>query len=127
MRIQSAYARWLTTRNVMQIDFDYRPLPIHHEFHTSTAPERALFGAFGSGKTYAVIAEALAWCLEQPGIRGAIIRKTIPELRDSTEPIFMQLVPPELWKAGDKGRSGGHLEHFTMPNGSTILFRLPKS
>lgn len=63
----------------MRIDFDQRPLPVHVPFHRSRAYERMNFGAFGSGKTYAVIDEAIAWCLEQPGIRGLITRKTIPE------------------------------------------------
>jgi len=107
----------------MQVDFTYRPLEVHRPFHTSRAFERALFGAFGSGKTYAIIAEAIAWCLEQPGIRGLIARKTAPELRDTTEPIFRELLPAELWAAGNERRSGGHMESFTFPNGSVVLFR----
>lgn len=106
-----------------QIDFAYRPLPIHHGFHTSTAYERALFGAFGSGKTYAICAEAIAWCLEQPGIRGLITRKTVPELRDTTETVFFEVLPPELRDLGVTRRSGGHVSTFTFPNGSTVLFR----
>lgn len=98
-------------------------MPIHAAFHQSSAQERALFGAFGSGKTYAIVAEAIAWCLEQPGIRGLICRKTAPELRDTVEPIFKEMVPPELWKAGDPRRTGGHMESFTFPNGSKVLFR----
>lgn len=106
-----------------QIDFTYRPLPIHHGFHTSKAYERALFGAFGSGKTYAICAEAIAWCLEQPGIRGLITRKTVPELRDTTETVFFEVLPPELRELGVATRSGGHYASFTFPNGSTVLFR----
>src|SRR5450759_3773568 len=107
----------------MRIVFDNKPLPIHEAFHKSSAYERMNFGAFGSGKTYAVMDEVHAWALEQPGIRGLIIRKTVPELRDATEPIFRELLPPELWMAGNEARSGGHMERFTFPNGSTILFR----
>lgn len=107
----------------MNIDFQYRPLPIHHGFHTSTAYERALFGAFGSGKTYAIAAEAIAWCLEQPGIRGLITRKTVPELRDTTETVFFEVLPPELREMGEIRRSGGHVSHFMFPNGSVVLFR----
>lgn len=107
----------------MRVEFTYRPLPAHETFHKSTSYERMMFGAFGSGKTYAIIAEAIAWCLEQPGIRGCIMRRTVPELRDTTEPIFRELLPPELWRAGKEARSGGHTERFTFPNGSVILFR----
>lgn len=106
----------------MIIDFTYKPMPIHAAFHQNTSYERMLFGAFGSGKSYAIIAEAIAWCLEQPGIEGAIVRKTVPELKRTTEPVFMKILPPELWHAGHKSRSGGHLESFTFPNGSKLWF-----
>lgn len=106
-----------------EVTFSYQPLGIHHPFHRSSAYERCLFGAFGSGKTYAICAEAIAWCLEQPGIRGLIARKTVPELRDTTEPIFFEMLPPELYKAGEVKRSGGHAERFIFPNGSEVLFR----
>lgn len=105
------------------IDFTYRPLPIHAGFHKSTAYERALFGAFGSGKTYALCAEAIAWCLEQPGIRGLITRRTVPELRDTTETVFFDILPHELREQGEIRRSGGHVSTFTFPNGSVVLFR----
>jgi PBSX family phage terminase large subunit len=52
-----------------------------------------------------------------------MVRKTIPELRDTLEPIFMELCPPELIEASTYGRTGGHYEHFTFPNGSTAMFR----
>lgn len=107
----------------MLINFETKPLQIHEAFHRSTAYERMNFGAFGSGKTYAVIDESIAWCLEQPGIRGMITRKTIPELRDTTEPIFAERLPAELWNAGELRRAGGHYERFTFPNGSIVLFR----
>lgn len=107
----------------MQIDFKYRPLPIHADFHRSSEYERALFGAFGSGKTYGLCAEAIAWALEQPGIRGLITRKTVPELRDTTETVFFDILPYELRAAGEVRRSGGHVERFVFPNGSEILFR----
>lgn len=105
------------------VDFDYRPLPVHTPFHTSPAPERALAGAMGSGKSYAVCAETIAWCLEQPGIRGAVMRKTLPSLRDTTEAVFFDLLPHELYKTGRPYRLGGHVDRFVFANGSTVLFR----
>lgn len=106
-----------------QIDFNYKPIPIHASFHESTAPERFLFGAFGSGKSWALCAEAIAQCLEHPGIRGLVARKTIPELRDSTEQVFFEILPHELKELGETRRTGGHVESFTFPNGSKVLFR----
>lgn len=106
-----------------EITFGSNPIPVHVPFHQSSASERALFGAFGSGKTYAIVDEAIAWCLEQPGIRGAIARKTVPELRDTTEPTFFERLPPELRAAGKAPRGGHHYDRFIFPNGSEVLFR----
>lgn len=98
-------------------------MPIHEAFHRSSSYERFMFGAFGSGKTWAICAESIAWCLEQPGIRGLITRLTVPELRDTTETVFFEILPHDLYKAGEVRRTGGHVESFTFPNGSKILFR----
>lgn len=105
------------------ITFDYQPIPVHEPFHRSTAYERCLFGAFGSGKTYSICAEAIAFGLEQPGSRILITRRTIPELRDTTETVFFDILPSELFRAGEAKRIGGHFERFTLPNGTTFLFR----
>ena len=75
----------------MEIRFDYRPMPVHERFHAASQRERLLAGAFGSGKTYAVCAEAIKWALLYPGIRGLVTRKTVPELRDTTETVFFDL------------------------------------
>src|SRR6476469_9427334 len=96
------------------ITFDYRPIPVHEPFHRSTAYERCLFGAFGSGKTYSICAEAIAFGLEQPGSRILITRRTIPELRDTTETVFFDILPSELFRAGEAKRIGGHFERFTL-------------
>lgn len=106
-----------------QIDFAYRPLQVHESFHRSNAYERCMFGAFGSGKTYGICAEAIAFALEQAGSRILVTRRTIPELRDTTETVFFDILPDELYKAGEAKRIGGHYESFTFPNGSVVLFR----
>lgn len=107
----------------MIINFGYEPIPVHHAFHQSRARERALFGAFGSGKTYALCSEAIAVCLEQPGVRIIICRRTVPELRDTTETVFFDILPHELYMAGETSRTGGHYASYIFPNGSTVLFR----
>lgn len=107
----------------MIVNFEYAPIPVHIPFHQSTAYERLMYGAFGSGKTYAICAEAIAWCLENPGIRGLVTRRTVPELRDTTETVFFDILPNELFRAGESKRAGGHYEKFIFPNGSTVLFR----
>lgn len=106
-----------------EVAFGGSPIPIHGPFHASGEYERALFGAFGSGKTYAICDEAIDWCFRYPGIRGLITRKTVPELRDTTEPVFFERLPYEVLKAGELRRAGGHAERFIFPNGSEVLFR----
>lgn len=106
-----------------EIRFEYTPLPVHRDFHMSRSREKCLFGAFGSGKTYALCAEAIALGLEQPGSRILITRKTVPELRDTTEAVFFDIMPTELYRAGNAKRMAGHFESFTLPNGSLFLFR----
>jgi len=105
------------------IEFGNRSLRVHEPFHRSSAYERCNFGAFGSGKSYTICDEAIAWCLEQPGIRGLITRKTVPELRDTTEQVFAERMPLDLWNAGELKKAGGHFDRFIFPNGSEILFR----
>lgn len=107
----------------MEVKFGYRPMPVHEGFHASDKRERLLAGAFGSGKTYAVCAEAIKWALLYPGIRGLVTRKTVPELRDTTETVFFDLLPPELLAVCETTRQGGHYASIKFPNGSEVLFR----
>lgn len=107
----------------MEVRFRYNAIPVHQAFHRSGAKERVLFGAFGSGKTYALCAEAITLCLEQPGIRGLITRKYVPDLRDTTEAVFFDLLPNEIYERGKALRTGGHYSSFEFPNGSVVLFR----
>lgn len=105
------------------INFSYKPMESYYDFHTSTAFERLIAGGFGSGKTYAICAEAIALGLEQPGSRILLTRKTMPELRDTLEPVFLEILPPQLFDAADIRRIGGHYERITLPNGTQFLFR----
>jgi PBSX family phage terminase large subunit len=107
----------------VNITFDYDPIPAFQPFHRSGAEERCLFGAMGSGKSYAICAEAIVRALEFPGIRGLIVRKTIPELKNTTETVFFDLLPAKLYQAGVTKRTGGHYDCFIFPNGSEIYFR----
>lgn len=107
----------------MIVNFDYKPLDIHRPFHASSAQYKAIVGGFGSGKSYALCAENIAFCLENPGAKTILARKNIPALRDTTETAFFEILPLDLYKAGTVKRAGGHYESFTFPNGSTTLFR----
>jgi len=77
----------------------------------------------GSGKTIAECADAISRGLRVPGIRIVMTRKTVPEVRDTLEPEFQNVMPPELHDASQWRRSGGHIESCVLPNGSEFLFR----
>lgn len=102
---------------------DYKPIPKFVPFHQSTAYERAMFGGYGSGKSVALCAEAIAVGLEQPGSEILICRKTIPALRDTTEAIFLSLLPADFFRKCSSSRHGGHYQQIIFPNGTKYMFR----
>lgn len=104
-------------------EWGYTPLNVYRPFHASAAKERLLVGGMGSGKTIATCADAIARALRAPGIRIVMSRKTAPEMRDTVEPEFVNLMPPDLYAACTWRRAGGHLERCEFPNGSEVLFR----
>jgi|TARA_Y100000034_G_scaffold134568_2_gene203353 phage terminase large subunit len=103
-----------------ELDIDYKPLPIQKGFHESAALFRAYVGGFGSGKTLCGCQEALMTCLSEPGVFGLIARWTYPELRDTTQRTFFEVMPKELMDRCTYKKSE---EHLVFPNGSEILFR----
>jgi PBSX family phage terminase large subunit len=118
----------------VDIQLHYDPFPVHEPFHRSNAREKALIGAVGSGKTYALVAEAAILALTQPGSRILVCRATVPALRDTTEYEFVRLlntVPDELdgvqhstlYDLCELRREAGHLRQINFPNGSEVLFR----
>ncbi len=107
----------------MNVRFEYKPLPIHADFHRSTARERVVAGGYGSGKSYAICAEAIAFGLENPGAEILVCRKTVPALRDTTEAIFVSLIPTDLWNQCVVRRAANHYQSVEFPNGSLYRFR----
>jgi hypothetical protein len=86
----------------------------------------AMFGGFASGKTTVGSICGLELCLRYPGITGAVIRNTHPELRTSTKKVFMGLVD-DLDRGVPKTKK--IKKHFNeqynileMSNGSTVYF-----
>lgn len=103
--------------------FAYQPLGVFNQFHRCTAYEATAFGGYGSGKSVALCAEMIGLGLEQPGSEIMICRKTIPALRDTSEAIFIDLLPHKFLEQCVIRRMGGHIESLTFPNGSKYLFR----
>lgn len=61
-------------------------------FARSKARYPAVFGGYSSGKTLIACLVGIRMCLQYPGITGAVIRNTNPELRNSTKFRFMWLL-----------------------------------
>jgi PBSX family phage terminase large subunit len=108
---------------VAPLRFDYQPLPTFVPFHLCTEYEAALAGGYGSGKSVALTADAIELGLNQPGSEILVCRRTIPSLRDTTEKIFVNHLPPDFFAACKTSRMGGHYESIQFPNGSVYYFR----
>jgi PBSX family phage terminase large subunit len=96
----------------------YNPLPKQREYHESPAKYKCYMGGVGSGKTTALVWEALLNSIEFEDNYGLVGRFTYPELRDTTMFEFFQILPDELVLEFKK------TEHkLVLKNGSTIIFR----
>ena len=81
-------------------------------------------GARGGGKSWAVRVKAALLCLNYPGIKVMIVRRTYPELQENhILPLCAMLRcldddPAERIAAYNDAK-----KHIVFPNGSRILFR----
>lgn len=104
----------MTVENVECI---YEPYPKQAAFHASPAKYRAMVGGFGSGKTSALLMEALRYCLDVPGSNSIILRRTYPALERSIINLFLSKVPREAYGSYN---SSQHVANFS--NGSKLYF-----
>ena len=100
------------------IQNDYNPLLQQSRFHKSDCKYRCYLGGLGSGKTYAGSQESVLLLLENPGLLMLIARQTIPELRDTTQRTFFEVLPKELIESFNKSEN-----HLVLKNGSEVIFR----
>lgn len=81
-------------------------------------------GARGGGKSFAVRMKAILLCLNYPGIKVMIVRKTYPELQENhIMPMVTQLNCYAPNKADRVASYNDSKKHIVFPNGSRILFR----
>ena len=111
----------------MSSDGLYALNPIQREFVFCKDEVAAYYGGIGNGKTLAGCLRGLMLCDLYPGNVGLVGRLTYPELRDTTQKQFLDIV---------RERNGGHLDFgpyvqsyrqnpdtLILRNGSEVLFR----
>lgn len=101
----------------------YTALETFVGFHRSAAKYKLLIGGIGSGKSTALYAESIAFALEQPGSNMLLCRRYGPDIKDTIEKDFFELLPVGMVLPGSIKRGGGRVQDFTFPNGSHIAFR----
>lgn len=66
---------------------------IQHQFNLSRAKMQIMGGAFGNGKTTALVIKALKIAKDYPGSNGLLARETYPKLNDTLRKVFMEWCP----------------------------------
>ena len=94
------------------------------DFLTDTHKYIGYGGARGGGKSWAVRVKAVLLCLNYPGIKVMIIRKTYPELQENhILPLCELLHVYDEDPAKRIALYNDQKKHILFPNGSRILFR----
>lgn len=101
-----------------------KPNPRQLEFLKADAPHVGFGGARGGGKSWVVRYKAVLLCLQYPGIKVMIVRKTYPELSENhILPLCRILGCFASQKADRLAVYNDSKKHIVFPNGSRILFR----
>lgn len=101
-----------------------KPTPKQEQFLMADKKYIAFGGARGGGKSFAVRMKAILLCLQYPGIRVMIVRKTYPELTENhIKPLCAMLKCYHPDKRERIASYNDSKKDITFPNGSTILFR----
>lgn len=100
------------------LDF-YKALPKQLAFHQSTARHRLMIGGFGSGKTLALLMEAVLTCLMVPSCNVLILRTTSPDIQKTVINKFLntKIVPRNVYKSYNKNEKIAYFH-----NGSQLHF-----
>ena len=76
-------------------EWQYQPLASQVRFHTSLNRFKGYSGPIGSGKSHALVYEALFLSEINAGLTGLLGAPTFPMLRDSTQAAFFEIVEAE--------------------------------
>lgn len=73
---------------------NFGPSERQTKFHMSRAFETFFGGAAGPGKSTALCADAISFCLRYPGHRAFLFRRTLVTLRQGTLPVIQRQIGP---------------------------------
>lgn len=106
----------MTGREPVQVVIPYKAQPRQLDFHESAYKYRLYGGSAGSGKSLALLMEAVRQCLAVSGWTALILRESYNELQQSQILRFKTLVPADLYKWSERQNQA------TFINGSTLRF-----
>lgn len=97
----------------------YVPQPHQKEFHEDTHTFKALFGAYGSGKTTTAVLEIIEHVLSTPNGRTAMLAPTMTMLKATSYKELMIWLPHTFIDVEYKSKGS---ERIIMNNGHEIIF-----
>ena len=97
---------------------DYRPLPHQQEYHQDTHTFKAIFGAYGSGKTTTAVLELIRHVLSVPNGLSAMLAPTMQMLQETSYATLMQYLPHSFIEHEVRTRGK---EEIILTNGHKIL------
>lgn len=98
----------------MSVTLDFDPFPTQQRLHQVHTDETLFGGAAGGGKSAGTRAEAMLTCMQVPGLRAVIFRRTFPDLERSViEPLRQEMPAGAATYNGSK-----HVWRFT--NGAIL-------
>jgi PBSX family phage terminase large subunit len=96
----------------------YQPLPHQRRFHEDRHTFKAIFGAYGSGKTTTAVNELIGHMLRVPNGRSAMLAPTMQMLRETSYKELLDYLPNTFIELEVKSKGS---EKIVLKNGHELL------